>query len=128
MGDVPEVSAEDFETRVLRATGPVVVDFYADRCAPCRRMAPVIERLAAELDGRVGFVKLDVDRSPDVAAAFRVSSIPTLLRFEDGRPVARSVGARPGRLVSRQLGLPLGRTDPPAREGPRSRLFRRRAT
>jgi len=126
MANVSEVTARDFERRVLKAERPVVVDFYADWCAPCRRMSPVIERLASELEGEVEFVKLDIDRAPDLAAAYRVSSIPALLRFEGGRPTAWSVGARPGHVVSRELKLPSPGGDGSAPPKPRFRLFARR--
>ena len=126
MSTVSEVSGGEFQRRVLQAERPVVVDFYADWCAPCRLMAPVIEQLAFELDGVIEFVKVDVDSEQEIAAAYRISSIPAFVRFEEGRPVAWSVGARPGRALSRQLGLP----SPEGAAAPRSRfrLFARRRT
>jgi thioredoxin len=124
MAEVTEVSGEDFGRLVLRAERPVVVDFSADWCAPCRVMVPEIEQLAEELDGQVDFVKVDVDRDVEVAAAYGVSSIPAFLLFEDGRPVARTVGARRARALGRELGLPEpAQADTPT---PRFRLFSRR--
>jgi len=124
MSVVPEVTGEEFERLVLRAERPVVVDFYADWCAPCRVMVPEIERLASELAGVVDFVKVDVDRELDVAADYRISSIPAFVRFDDGRPVAWSVGARRARALGRELGLP----QPSEPDPPRSRfgIFSRR--
>ncbi|MDH5314563.1 MAG: thioredoxin, partial [Actinomycetota bacterium] len=115
-----------FRERVLEAERPVVVDFHADWCGPCHQMSPVLEGLAEELGDEVEFVKLDVDGSPDVASAYRVSSIPTIIRFDGGRPTRWSVGVRSAHALSRELRL---RPRPRSRsrsEGQGSRgLFRR---
>ena len=130
MSNVAEVTRRTFVERVLQAKRPVVVDFYADWCMPCRRMSPTIERLATELAGEVDFVKLDIERAPDIAAAYRISSIPSFLRFEDGHPVFASVGVRPGRVLSQELHLPTRRRTRllPPKDHVRSfpRLLRRR--
>lgn len=89
---VVHVRSEDFE-EVLGSSTPVLVDFYADWCGPCRVIAPAIDRLAEEYDGKVRFVKLDVDEDPDIAERYGVMSIPTLMIFKDGAQVKRIVGA-----------------------------------
>jgi len=86
MGRITNVDHRSFGERVLEAGRPVVVDFYADGCGPCHHMSPVLERLAEELGDGVKFVKLDIDGSPEVAAAYSVSSIPTIIRLDDGHP------------------------------------------
>jgi thioredoxin 2 len=77
----------------VRAGVPVLVDFWAEWCAPCRMVAPVLEELAREQAGRLKIVKLDVDRNPAAAGQFNVRSIPTMILFRDGRPVDTFVGA-----------------------------------
>ena len=88
-----EPSAWDRE--VLGAPGPLLVDFWAAWCPPCRRLAPTLDRLAAELFGRLTVAKLDVDRAPELSARYGVVSIPTLLVFVNGEVVDRAVGALP---------------------------------
>jgi thioredoxin 1 len=97
--------SEAFAREVLQAEMPVVVDFYADWCAPCHQVSPVIEALSLKWKGTVRFVKVDVDRDPQVAAAHRVSSLPTVALFEGGELKAFSVGAAPGLIIERELGL-----------------------
>jgi thioredoxin 1 len=89
-----DVTDESFETDVLAAEGPVVVDFWAPWCGPCRAIAPALEELAAETD-RVAFVKLDIDENPRTAARFSVLSIPTVILFEGGAARETVIGARP---------------------------------
>ncbi|MBU0507671.1 thioredoxin [bacterium] len=88
------VSDKEFAD-TLKKNSMVVVDCYADWCAPCRMVAPVIEELAGEYEGKVTFAKVDVDSSPGVAMQFGVRSIPTLLFFKDGKLVDQQVGALP---------------------------------
>jgi thioredoxin 1 len=97
------VSNTDFENRVLQAAQPVVVDFWAAWCGPCLMMAPVLEALAAELDGQVGFAKLDVDANPDLAELHGVGGIPTLIVFENGKEAGRIVGYMPKEAILSRL-------------------------
>jgi len=84
MGNVAEVSDGNFETEVLNASEPVLVDFWAPWCGPCRMIAPVVEELAGENEGSAKVVKVNVDESPQTAQKFGVSSIPTLMVFKGG--------------------------------------------
>jgi thioredoxin 1 len=98
MANVHELTDATFEEEVLKSDQPVLVDFWAPRCPPCRAVAPIIEELAAENDA-VKVAKIDVDTSPQTAIGYGVSSIPTLMIFKDGQVVDRFVGAQPkGRL------------------------------
>ena len=85
---------ETFEEKVLKAERPVLVDFYADWCGPCKMMAPVIEQLAAEYEGKAHIYKLNVDESMDTAARYGVQSIPTLILFTGGQAVNTLVGVQ----------------------------------
>jgi len=97
-GGVERATDADFNALVLESNGPVLVDFYADWCPPCRELAPIVEELARE-NPHVRVVKVNVDHSPEVAAGYRIDSIPTVLVFKGGRVTARHVGlADRGRL------------------------------
>ena len=92
---VGKVSDSTFETEVLKATSPVVVDFWAEWCGPCRQIAPVLEEIAGSLGGKVKIVKLNVDENPQTAAKYGIQSIPTLMIFKDGQMASRQIGAAP---------------------------------
>ena len=87
------VTADTFAAEVLHATPPVLVDFWSDWCPPCKAIAPLLDQLAVELDGRLKVVKIDASAATAVATAHGVSALPTLLVFQGGKVVARKVGA-----------------------------------
>ena len=88
-----EVTDSNFDTEVLASSIPVLVDFWAPWCGPCRALAPTIDQLATELEGKVKIVKLNTDENPESAVKFRINSIPNLIFFKDGKPVDQLVGA-----------------------------------
>ena len=92
---VAKVSDADFEAQVLKATEPVVVDFWAEWCGPCRMIAPALEEISKSLNGKVKIVKLNVDENPSTAAKFGIMSIPTLMLFKNGELASRQIGAAP---------------------------------
>jgi thioredoxin 1 len=95
MSNVPEVTDDTFQSEVLQATVPVLVDFWAPWCGPCRMIAPVVEELAKENAGTLKVVKINIDESSNTAAAYGVSSIPTLMIFKGGEVADRFVGVQP---------------------------------
>ena len=102
------VSDSSFDQTVLQAQQPVLVDFWAPWCGPCRMVAPVVDELAKEYAGKVTFAKVDVDQNPKTASAYGIMSIPTLLVFKDGQPVSHLVGFRPKDELKKNLDAALG--------------------
>lgn len=89
------ISSAEFQSKVLDAEQPVLVDFFATWCGPCKMLAPTLDAVAAEVADRAKVYKVDVDQSPDVAAKYGVMSVPTLILFKDGQPARQMVGAQP---------------------------------
>lgn len=102
-GNVAEFTDSNFEAEVLQSAVPVVVDFWAPWCGPCKMLAPTIEALAGDYAGRVKIGKLNTDESETVAARFGIRSIPTLLVFKNGEVVHQLVGALPKDKIAEQL-------------------------
>lgn len=100
-----EVTDANFDAEVIQSETPVLVDFWAEWCAPCRMVAPVLEELAGELEGEVKVVKLNVDKNRETAAKYDIMSIPTVMLFEQGQSVRQVVGALPKESMLRELGL-----------------------
>ncbi|MEM6439565.1 MAG: thioredoxin [Pseudomonadota bacterium] len=89
------VTDASFESDVLNADHPVVVDFWAEWCGPCKQIGPALEEIAAELDGKVTVAKINIDENPNAPSKYGVRGIPTLLVFKDGQAVSSKVGAAP---------------------------------
>ncbi len=98
-----DTSDSTFEVDVIGSDLPVLVDFWAPWCGPCRMVAPIVEELAEEYEGKVKFVKLNTDENPQVAGKYGIRSIPTLLVFKGGKPVGQIVGFRPKSDLEKRL-------------------------
>ncbi len=98
-----EITDAQFSQEVLNSDVPVLVDFWAPWCGPCRMIAPVLEDLAQEMQGKLKIVKVNVDENPIVASSYGIMSIPTLILFRGGSPVGKMVGALPKEALKQQL-------------------------
>ena len=103
MGQPVHITDETFDDEVLKADVPVPVDFWAEWCGPCKIIAPIVEELAGEYDGKVKFAKLDVDDNPRIATTYGIRGIPTLLIFSGGSPIDQVVGAVPKTVLKGRL-------------------------
>jgi thioredoxin 1 len=99
VGKAMPVSTTTWDTEVGKAAGPVLVDFWAVWCGPCQMVAPIVEELANEYDGKLKVLKLNTDENPDVAGRYGIMSIPTMLFFKGGQPVDKVVGAVPKKVL-----------------------------
>ena len=100
---ITTLNESTFDEQIATAELPVVVDFWAEWCGPCKMIAPILEELAAEQDGKLSVAKLNVDENPDLAMRYNVMSIPTLLVFKDGEVAKRLVGAKPKSALLQEL-------------------------
>jgi thioredoxin 1 len=98
-----KVTDANFESEVKGAGGPVVVDFWAEWCGPCKMISPALEEIAKEMQGKVTIAKLNVDENPSVASSYGIRSIPTLMLFKDGKMASSKVGAAPKSELKRWI-------------------------
>ena len=90
-----QISAAEFESKVLGASEPVLVDFFATWCGPCRMMAPTIDEVSQEMAGKASVYKLDIDEAPQIAQRLGIMSVPTFMVFNDGKVASQTIGAQP---------------------------------
>ncbi len=103
MAKPQEITDAEFEQEVLKADLPVVVDFWAEWCGPCKIVSPILEKLAEEYDGKIKFVKLDTEENFETSESYGILSLPTLLVFKGGQQIERITGARPRGDLKRSL-------------------------
>jgi thioredoxin 1 len=99
-----EIHSEDYDAEVLGSPVPVLLDVYGEHCPPCRQLAPVIEKLAAHYEGRARVLKIEASGNRELAGRLAISSVPTVLAYQDGREVGRLVGLRPEAAYHKMLG------------------------
>jgi thioredoxin 1 len=100
---VAEVNEQNFDQEVLKADVPVLVDFWAPWCGPCRMVAPIVDELSREHSGKLKVVKINTDEAPGVAGRYNIMSIPTLMIFKDGERVDQIIGAQPKQAIAQRL-------------------------
>lgn len=103
MADIPAVTDTNFENEVLQSATPVLVDFWATWCGPCRALSPKLEEISQNLGGKVKFVKLDVDANAEVPSKFGIRGIPTLILFKNGQMLDQLVGNQPKEVIEKLL-------------------------
>ena len=103
MSDLLEVSDDNFDAEIMKSDLPVMVDFWAEWCGPCKMVGPVVEELANEYTGKIKVAKMDVDKNPQTPAKFGIRNIPTLILFKDGEVAQTIVGAQPKSNIEKEL-------------------------
>lgn len=124
MSRVKLVNDREFEAEVLQSRTPVLIDFFAQWCGPCRIMAPVIDEIARDYSGILKVVKVDVEQAAETAAAFGVTAMPTFIVIKDGREAYRRIGAAPKSVLLGELRQAIGHATGPGQEGPAQRPAR----
>ena len=102
------VTDDSFDTAVLKSSGPVLVDFWAEWCGPCKMIAPALEEIGAEFKGKLTVAKVNIDDNPSTPNAYGVRGIPTMILFKDGKPAATQVGAMPKSALKAWVASSLG--------------------
>jgi len=103
MGMTRAVTDATFDAEVLQSSKPVIVDYWAEWCGPCRQVAPILEEIASEYGDKIDVVKLNIDENPSVSMRYKIMAIPTMSVFQDGVVVKQIVGAKPKRTLLREL-------------------------
>jgi thioredoxin 1 len=103
MGDILEVSDDSFDSEIIKADLPAMVDFWAEWCGPCKMVGPVVEELAAAYKGKIRIAKMDVDKNRKTPAKFGIRNIPTMILFKDGEVIKTIIGAQPKKSLEEEL-------------------------